>query len=63
MLVGAVAAAAWHHLSKPKRTLATLPPRRTGLAHLLLEKAWHPFATAIVIGLIAIAAWPLSTGA
>lgn len=63
VLAGVVGAAAWHHLSKPKRTLATLPPRRTGVSHLLLEKAWHPFATAIVIGLIAIAAWPLSTWA
>lgn len=57
----AVGAAARYHLNKPKRVVATLPPRRSGLAHLLFEKPWHPFATAIVIGLIAIAAWPLST--
>lgn len=61
VLVAAVGMAAHHHLSKPKRVVATLPPRRTGLAHLLLEKPWHPFATALVIGAIAIAAWPLST--
>ncbi len=62
-LCGAVGYAAWRHLRRdaaaPK--LATLPPRRTGLAHLLLERRWHPFATALVIGLLAIAAWPLST--
>jgi uncharacterized membrane protein YedE/YeeE len=37
-----------------------LKPKRTGLAHLLFEKRWHPFFTAVLIGLIAIAAWPLS---
>lgn len=62
-LTAAVGYAAWRHLRRdaaaPK--LATLPPRRTGLAHLLFERRWHPFATALVIGLIAITAWPLST--
>ncbi|WP_082043894.1 YeeE/YedE family protein [Mobilicoccus massiliensis] len=61
VLCAAVAAAAWHHLSKPKRVVAALPPQRRGVAHVLLEKSWHPFATALVIGAIAIAAWPLST--
>lgn len=60
-LCAAVGWAAHHHLSKPKRVVASLPPRRTGLSHLLFEKSWHPFATAIVIGIIAILAWPLST--
>lgn len=40
--------------------VATLPARHTGLRHLLLEKAWHPFATALVVAVIAIAAYPLS---
>lgn len=53
--------AAWRHLRTPRRTaVATLPPRHTGLRHLLFEKAWHPFATALVISVIAIAAYPLS---
>lgn len=47
-------------LKKPKLKIASLPPRRTGLAHLLFEKRWHPFATAVLIGLIALLAWPLS---
>lgn len=47
-------------LRKPKLNVATLPPRRTGLAHLLFEKRWHPFFTATLIGLIALLAWPLS---
>ncbi len=47
-------------LRKPKLNVATLPPRRRGLAHLLFEKRWHPFFTAVLIGLIALLAWPLS---
>lgn len=47
-------------LRKPKLKVASLPPRRSGLAHLLFEKRWHPFVTAILIGLIALLAWPLS---
>lgn len=47
-------------LKKPQLKIASLPPRRTGLAHLLFEKRWHPFVTALLIGLIALAAWPLS---
>ncbi len=47
-------------LQKPKLAVAALPPRHRGLTHLLFEKRWHPFATATLIGLIALAAWPLS---
>ncbi len=47
-------------LSKPKLKMASLPPKRSGLAHLLFEKRWHPFVTAVLIGLIATFAWPLS---
>lgn len=60
-LVVVVGLAVRYHLAKPRLPMATIPPRRTGLAHLLLEKRWHPFATALVIGAIAIAAWPLSS--
>lgn len=48
------------HNRKLTTPVATLPPRRTGLAHLLLEKRWNPFATAAIIGVIATLAWPLS---
>ncbi|WP_051919088.1 YeeE/YedE family protein [Basilea psittacipulmonis] len=47
-------------LSKPKAKIAELPPKRTGIAHFLFEKRWHPFFTATLIGVIAIVAWPLS---
>lgn len=45
---------------KPKVFIPQMKPKRTGLAHLLFEKRWHPFFTAALIGLIAILAWPLS---
>ena len=60
VLVAAVGLAARHHLRKPKIAMAALPASKTGLAHLLFEKPWNAFATAVVIGIIAIAAWPLS---
>ncbi|ACV05152.1 YeeE/YedE family protein [Kytococcus sedentarius] len=54
-----------HHLradaARPRT--AGLPARRSGVAHLLTEKRWHPFATAAVVAGIALAAWPLSTAA
>lgn len=63
LIVLLVAVTLWFvrkELSKPKLKVASLPPRRTGLAHLLFEKRWHPFVTAVLIGLIALLAWPLS---
>lgn len=60
LLVAVVGYLAWRELSRPAVAVATLPPERTGLAHVLFEKRWHPFITAILIGLVAIAAYPLS---
>lgn len=47
----------WKQLNKPQAKLASLPPKKTGLAHILFEKRWHPFVTAILVGIIAILAW------
>lgn len=47
-------------LTKPKVVIPTMKPKRTGLAHKLFEKRWHPFFTASLVGLIALLAWPLS---
>lgn len=47
-------------LRKPKVVIPSMKPKRTGIAHLLFEKRWHPFFTAMLVGLIAILAWPLS---
>jgi uncharacterized membrane protein YedE/YeeE/TusA-related sulfurtransferase len=51
-----------YFLAKERATpaMATLPPRKTGLAHLLTEKPWHVFGTALVVGLLGVVAWPLS---
>lgn len=38
----------------------TLPPRKTGLAHILAEKPWHVYATAVAVGVLGVIAWPLS---
>jgi uncharacterized protein len=45
---------------KPKVAIPAMKPKRKGLAHLLFEKRWHPFFTAVLVGLIALLAWPLS---
>lgn len=60
VLVVASVAWAYRNLTRPKLPVATLPAEKTGLAHLLFEKAWNPYFTAVLIGLIALAAWPLS---
>lgn len=40
--------------------MATLKPKKSGLAHLLAEKPWHFYSTAIIVGLLGVLAWPLS---
>ncbi|MDQ0269763.1 YeeE/YedE family protein [Cytobacillus purgationiresistens] len=60
ILVVIVAAIVMRELRKPKVVIPSLKPKRKGLGHLLFEKRWHPFFTAVLIGVIAISAWPLS---
>lgn len=57
-----IGVAAWvrHHQLKPALMMATLPPKHSGLRHLLAEKPWTAYGSAVVIGIIAIVAWPLS---
>lgn len=50
----------WRHLQQKSVLVPTPRPRKTGLAHILFEKRWHPFATGALVGLIAILAWPMS---
>ncbi|HLQ73083.1 MAG TPA: YeeE/YedE family protein [Bacillota bacterium] len=47
-------------LRKPKVNIPKLPAKRTGIAHFLFEKRWHPFFSALLIGFVAMLAWPLS---
>lgn len=58
-LLAVTGAATWWHLAH-RRRVATLPARYSGLRHLLFEKPWHPFVTAVLIAVLATAAYPLS---
>jgi uncharacterized membrane protein YedE/YeeE len=49
------------HLRKPRIKVPTLPAQRTGILHVLFEKRWHPFVAGAAVGLLAFAAWPLSS--
>lgn len=60
LLVGIVLIIVINQLRKPKVIIPSLKPKRTGLAHILFEKRWHPFVTATLIGFIAMISWPLS---
>lgn len=60
IFVAIVAIIIIREIKKPKVKIPGLKPKKTGLAHILFEKRWHPFVTAILIGVIATVAWPLS---
>lgn len=60
LLVFIVTTIVYKELKKPKVVIPSLKPKYTGLRHLLFEKRWHPFVTAVLVGIIAIIAWPLS---
>lgn len=44
--------------SGPKQ--AVLAPKKSGIAHLLAEKPWHVYVTAVIVGVLGVIAWPLS---
>lgn len=46
--------------SQPKKKVATLPAKFTGLRHWLFERRYHPFIAGALIGVIALIAWPAS---
>lgn len=45
---------------KPRLNIARPKPKKTGLAHQLFERRWHPYFTAVLVGIVAIIAWPAS---
>ena len=45
---------------KSRPQLAQLKPQKSGLAHILTEKPWHFYSTALIVGLLGVIAWPLS---
>ena len=64
LLVGLLALvvgwAIWKQVNSRQTPVATLKPRRGGLAGLLFDRPWNPLSTAVVVGVIAALAYPLS---
>lgn len=63
VVLGLVTVALVRHFINRERSAPTpvqLAPKKTGLAHLLVEKPWHVFVTAAVVGVVGVIAWPLS---
>lgn len=60
ILVLVTAFLAFRSQAKSKHNVAQLKPKKTGLAHILFEKRWHPFVSASLIGVIAVLAWVTS---
>ncbi|WP_273838974.1 YeeE/YedE family protein [Providencia rettgeri] len=49
------------HIQKNKLIkIPKMKAKKKGVAHILFEARWHPFISAIVIGVIALLAWPSS---
>lgn len=49
-----------NQVRRAKAPMATLPAKKTGLAHVLFEKKWTPNVTAVLLGIVAALAYPLS---
>ncbi|MEJ7174776.1 YeeE/YedE family protein [Staphylococcus caprae] len=47
-------------IRKPKVMVPKLKQKHTGIRHYLFERRYHPFVAGIVVGLIALLAWPMS---
>jgi hypothetical protein len=55
-----VALILYRESKKPRLKVAQPKPKKTGLAHQLFERRWHPYFTAVLVGIAAIIAWPAS---
>lgn len=60
VLVLVVSVVLINYARRPKVKIPQLKPKKSGLAHILFEKRWSPFVTAVLVGLIAAIAWPVS---
>ena len=60
VLVLVVSVVLINYARRPKVKIPQLKPKKLGLAHILFEKRWSPFVTAVLVGLIATIAWPVS---
>jgi len=64
LIAGFVVLIGWivyREMKKPKIPVPSLQAKYTGIRHVVFEKRWHPFVTALLVGIIAILAWPLSS--
>ena len=59
-LLAAVVAWALVRQSRQRVAVVSAKPRRTGLARVLFERPWSPNATAVIVGVLAAIAYPLS---
>ncbi|AKG69224.1 TPA: YeeE/YedE thiosulfate transporter family protein [Serratia fonticola] len=50
----------WRYLKRKSFPVPQPKPRKQGIAHWLFEARWHPFVSAVLIGVIALLAWPSS---
>ncbi|CAM4234077.1 YeeE/YedE thiosulfate transporter family protein [Serratia silvae] len=44
----------WHHLKRKSFPVPQPKPRKQGITHWLFEARWHPFVSAVLIGVIAL---------
>lgn len=60
LFVMLVAFLLYRQRARQQTPLAQLPAKRTGVAHYLFEKKWTPNTAAVIVGIIAALAYPLS---
>lgn len=59
LLVGVTAWTIWQQRTR-RTAVVSITPKRSGLAHLVFEKPWSPYTAAILVGVLAALAYPLS---
>ena len=63
IVLGVVAVFAVHaqlRRESARRPAMALPAQRTGVSRLLFERAWNPLTTGVLVGIVAVIAWPAS---
>ena len=63
IVLGVVAVFAVHaqlRRESARRPAMALPAQRTGVSRLLFERAWNPPTTGVLVGIVAVIAWPAS---
>lgn len=60
MVIAFAALVAWLLARQKSATVAELPARKSGISHWLFEKRWTPNTSAVIVGVLAALAYPLS---